>query len=198
MDKKNVKISSDALKSRQSGAVLITTIVLMIIFTLLGVATMRANITDVAIQSSMKSRNNAFQCAEAALRDGEIWLSKLTEPAYQVSDSPAQDQNQVWQVNQLAIQNPESGLDVLWGDTGKTWAYSGTGLLTSDIAGLGCGSDPRYFIESLGALAPDSEGVDFATQSRGRSVMYRITAYSIGTDNNAAVVLQTTYLQPIN
>lgn len=182
--------------SRQSGAVLITTIVLMVIFTLLGVAAMRTNITDISIQGSMKNRSNAFQCAEAAIRAGEIWLGGLAGPAYQVVSNPQQSSSQVWEVNNSSIQNPELQLGGFWQNNNITWAYGG--FLINGAANVGCQTDPRYFIESLGAVAADSEGIDFETLAKGRSAMYRITAYSTGVDNNATVVLQTTYLQPIN
>jgi len=181
---------------KQSGAVLITSIVLMIIFTLLGVATMRTNITDITVQNGMQNRNNAFQCAEGALRAGEIWLGQLNGAAYETDSNPVQANRQVWKVNQAAIQNPELST-TLWKDTDATWAYGG-GLLDGSSVRVGCKDDPRYFIESLGAISSDSEGLDYETQAKGRSAMYRITAYSSGGDGNASVVLQTTYLQPIN
>ncbi|VAW69898.1 hypothetical protein MNBD_GAMMA10-257, partial [hydrothermal vent metagenome] len=139
---------------------------------------------------------NAFQCAEAGLRAGEIWLSKLSGPAYQVAANPVQGENQVWEANHNDIKNPELGKETLWADAGKTWAYGN--VMTNAAASVGCGTEPRYFIEALGSLLPDSENLDYKVQARGRGVMYRITAYSTGIDNTAAVVLQTTYLQPIN
>ena len=181
--------------SKQSGAVLITTIVLLIVFTLLGVATMRTNITDITVQNGLKNRNNALQCAEGALRAGEIWLDQLTGAAYEADSNPVQSERQVWKVNQTAIQNPELNT-ALWADTDATWAYGG-GLLDAQ-ASVGCKTDPRYFIEWLGYISSDSEGLDFDKQAKGKSAMYRITAYSTGTDGNAAAVLQSTYLQPIN
>jgi len=181
---------------RQKGAVLITTIVLMVIFTLLGVAAMRTNLSDISIQGSMKNRNNAFQCAEAALRAGEIWLGALVAPAHAVTGNPDQDATQVWQANEGAIQNPELRLNDFWQDDTVTWTYGE--LLKNSAVTVGCKTDPRYFIEALGAITPDSNGLDFETQAKARSALYRITAYSTGIDDTATVVLQTTYLQPIN
>ncbi len=181
---------------RQKGAVLITTIVLMVIFTLLGVAAMRTNLSDISIQASLKNRNNAFQCAEAALRAGEIWLGALAAPAFAVTANPDQNATQVWQVNEDTIQNPELRLNDFWQNNAVTQAYGG--LLQNGAVNVGCKNDPRYFIEALGAITPDSDAIDFETQARARSVMYRITAYSTGIDDTATVVLQTTYLQPIN
>jgi len=182
---------------KQQGAVLITTIVLMIIFTLLGVAAMRTNLTDISIQGGIKNRSNAFQCAEAAIRAGEIWLDQLDGEALEVTSAPSQSANQVWKVNLPGMQNPELQDDSFWLDNAKTWSYGG-GLVDATRPKVGCQNDSRYFIEKLGVISDDGDGIDIAGLSKGRNAMYRITAYSTGIDGNAAVVLQTTYLQPIN
>ncbi len=193
---KKINIIGGRSVNKQSGAVLITTIVMMVIFTLLGVAAMRASITDINIQGSMKNRGNAFQCAEAAVRSGEIWLGSLSGPAYGVTTKPVQASSQVWEVNNSVLQNPELQLSGFWQNNNYTWAYGGS--LINSTNDVGCKTDPRYFIESLGAVASDGDGLDYETLAKGRSAMYRITAYSTGIDDNATVVLQTTYLQPIN
>ena len=185
------------MPSRQTGAVLITSIVLLIIFTMLGVATMRTNITDITVQDGIKNRNNAFQCAEAALRAGETWLGDLSGPAYAVDANPSQSNSEVWEFNLTAIRNPSLQLDSLWADDTKTWSY-GTDLMNAD-ANIGCKTDPRYFIESMGAMSSaSSDSLDYESMAKGKSAMYRVTSYSTGMDDNATVVLQTTYLQPIN
>lgn len=182
---------------KQQGAVLITSIVLMIVFTLLGVAAMRTNITDISIQGSIKNRSNALQCAEAALRAGEIWLDDLNGVAYQVTTTPSQSANQVWEVNLSSMQNPELRDNSFWQDDTITWAYGGA-LQDSTRPTVGCQNDSRYFIEYYGEVSGDGDGLDFSAQAKARNAMYRITAYSTGIDGNAAVVLQSTYLQPVN
>ena len=185
-----------SLRGKQTGAVLITAIMLLIVFTILGVGTMRTNITDITIQSGIKNRGNAFQCAEAALRAGELWLDDIGGEAYEVEIPPEKSKNEVWNVNNPKIQNPSTEIVDLWGNTTLTWSYGGA-LLNAD-ARLGCEDDPLYFIEHLGSVTSDSEALDIETQSKGRGVMYRITAYSVGIDDNAMAVLQSTYLQPNN
>jgi len=185
-----------SMPSKQTGAVLITSIVLLIIFTMLGVATMRTNITDITVQDGIKNRNNAFQCAEAALRSGETWLGDLSGPAYAVDANPLQAQSEVWEANLEVLRNPSMQLAGLWANSTKTWAYGGE--LINANANIGCETDPRYFIESMGAVSSASDSLDYESMAKGKSAMYRVTSYSTGMDNNATVVLQTTYLQPIN
>ena len=189
-------IMQQSMPSKQTGAVLITSIVLLIIFTMLGVATMRTNITDITVQDGIKNRNNAFQCAEAALRSGETWLGDLSGPAHAVGANPTQSGSEVWEANLTAIRNPSLQLDSLWADDTKTWSY-GTDLMNANT-NIGCKTDPRYFIESMGAVSSVSDSLDYESMAKGKSAFYRVTSYSTGMDNNATVVLQTTYLQPIN
>jgi len=190
-------LMQQSMPSKQTGAVLITSIVLLIIFTMLGVATMRTNITDITVQDGIKNRNIAFQCAEAALRSGETWLGALNGPAYAVGGNPTQASSEVWEFNLTAIRNPSLQLDSLWADDTKTWSY-GTDLMNANT-NIGCETDPRYFIESMGAVSSAvGDSLDYESVAKGKNAMYRVTSYSTGMDSNATVVLQTTYLQPIN
>lgn len=58
-------------RSRQSGAVLIIGLILLVVLTLLGVQGMRTNVAQERMAFNMRERNLAFQAAEAALRAGE-------------------------------------------------------------------------------------------------------------------------------
>jgi len=185
-----------ARPSKQTGAVLITSIVLLIIFTMSGVATMRTNITDITVQDGIKNRTSAFQCAEGALRAGEVWLGDLGPPEYVVEYNPSKDNSEVFEANLTAMRNPALQLDGLWADDTKTWSY-GTDLMNAD-ANIGCKKDPRYFIESLGSVSSAGDCISFECMSKAKKLMYRVTSYSTGMDDSATVVLKTTYLQPIN
>ncbi|HMN93007.1 MAG TPA: PilX N-terminal domain-containing pilus assembly protein [Hydrogenophaga sp.] len=56
---------------RQSGAVLVIGLIILVVLTLLGVQGMRTNVAQERMASNMRERNLAFQAAEAALRQGE-------------------------------------------------------------------------------------------------------------------------------
>lgn len=58
-------------RRRQSGAVLIIGLILLVVLTLLGVQGMRTNLAQERMAFNVKERNLAFQAAEAALRAGE-------------------------------------------------------------------------------------------------------------------------------
>lgn len=64
----------------QRGAVLITSLVLLLILTLLGVAAMRNTTLEEKMAGNMHNRHIAEQAADAALRGGEDWLLELKTP----------------------------------------------------------------------------------------------------------------------
>jgi len=68
---------------------------MMAILAIIGVTSMRGNITDIKIHKAMKSRSNAFQCAEAALRSGELWLGSLVSLPKE-AELPSQSSFQIW------------------------------------------------------------------------------------------------------
>ncbi|MBA4215502.1 MAG: hypothetical protein C0449_20740 [Polaromonas sp.] len=58
-------------RNRQSGAVLVIGLILLVVLTLLGVQGMRTNVAQERMAFNVRERNLAFQAAEAALRAGE-------------------------------------------------------------------------------------------------------------------------------
>lgn len=173
----------------QSGAVLVTSLVLMVILTALGVSTMRSNMMDINIHKNMKSRANAFQCAEAALRAGEIWLDEAVNSSPEVVTTiPTQDPIQVWDYKASAIQDI-STKNLLWWQT-NGWA--GPDLTNADYQ-IGCAQIPRYIIEKVGTVDDGSGATEIATRAKSGIDFYRVTAFSVGMENNANVLLQTTF-----
>jgi len=188
---KNMQTNWHTYKAqKQQGAVLVMALVLMAVLAIIGVTSMRGNIMDVKIHKAMKSRSNAFQCAEAALRAGETWLGALTiAPA---SDSvlmttPSKNAYQFWSSQATALQNMETQTTTWW--TANAWAY-GTGMTNTSLQ-IGCTTPPLYLIEHLGYVDGGSNSIE--TGNKDLIDYFRITARSEGINTAAAVVLQTIY-----
>jgi len=175
---------------KQQGAVLVMALILMAVLAIIGITSMRGNIMDVKIHKAMKSRSNAFQCAEAALRAAETWLGDLTvAPA---ADSvlltpPSQTASQFWSSQATALQDMEIQTTTWW--TANAWAY-GAGMTNTNIQ-IGCVTPPRYLIEHLGYVDGGSDSIEIG--NKDLIDYFRITARSEGIDTAAAVVLQTIY-----
>lgn len=175
----------------QGGAVLVTSLVFMAILTVIAVATMRSTTTDINILNNMQSRNNAFQCAEAALRAGEIWLDeKITSVPERVTTLPDQSLNsQVWDYKADAIQDISTKNHAWWQANG--WTY-GNALVDAEHQ-VGCAEEPRFLIEALGTVGDGSGNVEIESLTKSGVDFFRITAFSVGVESNTSVLLQTTF-----
>lgn len=186
-----MKRNNNSRIALQRGAVLVTSLVFMAILTVIAVATMRSTTTDINILNNMQSRNNAFQCAEAALRAGEIWLDeKITSVPDRTMMLPDQSLNtQVWDYKAETIQDITTK-DLAWWQV-NGWTY-GNALVDAEHQ-VGCAEEPRFIIEALGTVDDGSGQVEIESLGKGGVDFFRITAFSVGVENNAHVILQTTF-----
>jgi type IV pilus assembly protein PilX len=68
-------------KTKQTGAVLIFALVILIVLTLLGLSAMQVANMEEIMAGNLKDCNQGFQAAEASIRDASNWLSsRLTKP----------------------------------------------------------------------------------------------------------------------
>lgn len=75
--------------SGQRGAALVIVMVMLLLLTLLGLQAMRGTLMQERMASNMNERNQAFQLAEAALRQGETWT--LANSALAQANVPLDD-----------------------------------------------------------------------------------------------------------
>lgn len=177
---------------KQQGAALVTAMVFMGILTMLGISVMRSNTQDVKIHNAMKNRLNAFQCAEAALRNGENYIGEANgQPDNSTGLAPIQGQNQVWG-------HDASSLSGLVEQTAAWWATNGwdDSSLSDPSILIGCANAADYVVQSLGGIGGDGSGdLSFKKQVESQIDGYRITSRSEGVSENAVVILQSTYLR---
>jgi type IV pilus assembly protein PilX len=179
-------IKSQSIIQQQAGAVLVTALVLMTILAIIGITSMRGNIMDIKIHKAMKSRANAFQCAEAALREGELWIDKLARVPIVVVQ-PNQASFQFWDGEAVELRDMEVATTNWWAL--NAWEYTGDLALTNNQ--VGCALIPYYLIEHMGSADGGSNNAEFLSDDL--IDYFRITARSVGIDDTVAVVLQTTY-----
>lgn len=181
-------IKSRALRNLQSGAVLVTALVLMMVLAIIGVASMRSNSTDIGIHKSMRNRANAFQCAEAAIRTAELIMENMTALPSVVTSKPTDPATEVWDYNASEIQNIFSKDRDWWNDHGS----DGTDMTNADYQ-VGCAEVPKFIIEKLGVVDDGSGVLEISERSKSGVDYFRITAFSVGMETNASVLLQTTF-----
>lgn len=169
--------------SRQSGVALVVVLILLLVMTLLALASVRGTVMEERMSSNQFDRSLAFQAAEAALREGEaVAATKPTLPASGCTNGlcakPDPAAASVWLADSVWATAPEAIVKV--------------GDLTAK---------PKYIIELLANNVPakgsctTTGDVSADTPCTGSESRYRITARSQAADR-AEVMLQSNFAVP--
>lgn len=148
----------------QGGAVLLTSLIFLLLLTFIGLSSMQNASLQEKMAGSLKLRNESFQAAEAALRDGESALPRaLPEPCTTLTScAPPAEALTITS----AGRHPTSGV---------TWVASHGGLYA--LQNIGNTHDPVNVPQ--GEYDPESW------------TLYRITG--VGLQGNARTVLESIY-----
>jgi type IV pilus assembly protein PilX len=171
--------------TRQRGAILVTSLLLLLVLTILGLAVMRMTRMQERMAGNARDLSVAFQGAEAALRDGEDRVRAYATRPDTVGALPClppvvcyrgvlptgmADQPQAW------------------------WTVNSIQYLTAGVQDIPTlAADPQFVIEEVG-LKPNElnkghdPGDDFP--------VFQITARSTGASGNTNTVLQSTFARP--
>lgn len=180
---------STLLGNRQSGAVLIVGLIMLLLMTIVGLAAIRGSSLQELMAGNLRDRNLAFQAAEAGLRAGESRLrdTVVALPVFNGSVAGLQpDLNQ-----------PTKTPVVQWSTA--DWAAGNNSALTA--MGLDLAGQPRYVIEklevsALEAAAAEGSGIDLASMDGAGVIppeIYRTSSRGVGGTTDADVVVQSVY-----
>ncbi len=199
-------IQTNVLVYQQRGAVLLTSLLMLIIFTIIGLSGIQTTIIEEKMANNYRDRELAFQSAESALAFGESKVEAyFKENAYGTSGDDAV----LWKnylLKDTTIHNCKSKQDGnLEGTCGPyekdsgiitefdpfaadAWnnapAISGTNTtLTIRSSGSTSLQAPKYIIKLV--RKDDSSG----------SYIFNIFAKGWGSDTNAVVILRSTYIK---
>ncbi len=176
------------LGSRQSGAVLIVGLIMLLLMTIVGLAAIRGSSLQELMASNLRDRNLAFQAAEAGLRAGESRLrDTVVLPVFNGSVAGLQSD----------LNQPTKTPVVQW--SAADWATGNNSVLASmdfDLA-----SQPRYVIEklevsALEAAAAEGSGIDLASMDGAGVIppeIYRTSSRGVGGTTDADVIVQSVY-----
>lgn len=181
----------------QSGVALVVALLMLLILSLLAVASVdKVNISE-RIAGNQRDMNSAFQAAEAALLEGERWVLNppggivLNPPVLSTSCSGSACATAVWDTSANGHANDsvrfESGSEQAWRDI--DWPNKSRELSVSGGAGNNgasmteLASNPRYVIEYLGSGSIGATNVFY----------FRITARAVGVTPNSEVILQSIF-----
>ena len=180
----------------QRGIALAVVLILLVVITLLALASMRGTVLEQRMSASVADRGLAFQAAEAALREGE---AKAAENPHSKAGFPADGScgTDEWQ-GYCGRPNPKVAADNARWSVDANWTANSR---EATAAVVGVGAKPRYMIEYLQTGLPVTgsctTGIDVSpdAQCTGNETIYRITARSSAADR-ADVTLQSTYAVP--
>jgi type IV pilus assembly protein PilX len=160
-------------KTKQTGAVLIVSLIMLMLLTIIGVTGTNVTSLEEKMAGNMRDRNLAFQAAESALQAGETWLTTHT---YTCSAAGGRFKPRDKDCNTATAETSEVWDNINWNDTDSV-------LYTGVLSNLN--ANPRYIIEDLGCLP--------APAACPGTHNYRITARATGGTADTIVMLQSIY-----
>ena len=173
--------------SQQRGAALITSLIILLVLTVLGVSAMSTSSLEELMAGNLRDQNLSFQAAEAALKDGERYIDSWggTPPAATSSGSNSgvysRDEFGLYELSAFDTTN-------VWNNGVATTYGADTGIAISNLGDVT--ALPMYIIEEEDFVAKDAS---FAAQAKGEGAYYyRVTARGVGASSNAVTLLQTT------
>ena len=188
-----------SLMKKQTGSVLIISLLLLIVTTLLGLSSMNNTIMEEKMAGNLRQQNLALQASESALREAEArlgLLDKNTRP--DASNNPASDDGTgtpaIWikDAPEGKGSGVPTGVSGLWWADDSLWTSYGVPY-TEDDLGYPTGNDVAFYI--IEELEPVADTMNVGQQQDTQSVQdyFQITAYGVGIDGRAKAYLRSTF-----
>ena len=182
------KIHSTISKS-QTGAALITSLLILLMLTVIGVAAMQMTSMQERMAGNSRDLTLGFQGAEAALRNGENMVRTTPGTPDTCTEKPCP----VWQAGLALLVNPAGEDTDWWDDYSMQFQASGTSYdkpTEGEITELN--QDPQFIVQYV-TRVPDSLTVGEGGGPPPGRDFYRVTARSTGASGKSNTVLQSTY-----
>lgn len=183
-----MKSENNNLSSHQQGAVLFVGLIMLIVVTLMGIVAMKSSMLQEKLAAGAMDQNIAFQAAESALRDAEIYINASVTSASGFSAACT---------NGLCL--PSTTSTSVW-DAIADWSGSALpiifGTQTAAPAIPNVYRQPRYIIELLPDIPPaPGTGLRPPGASATDGTAFRITAMAWGKRSTTPVMLQSVYVK---
>jgi len=175
--------------SKQRGAALIVSLIILLVMTLIGVTSMQTTVMQEKMAGNSRDLSTAFQAAEAAARAGEVWLAGLTAMPDPTICAPISGACALWNANE--------GATALFTTTGAS-GYTDNGLWASarsatlPLSPTGTMAQPQFFVE---LIADDDNQTGGQQQDLNNAFLnvYSVTARGTGGTTTANAFVQTNF-----
>lgn len=192
-------------KVHQKGLALFMSLVILLVVTLLGVASVQTTMMEEQMSRNSRDANIAMLAAESAIEDGETYIETLG--AAQAADDAAKLAAGETPVELLAFIDVDAEANGLYFEASSTatpnwvsvvWSDPDGSYLSASTSIAGVETQPKYIIEyikTVNVVERDSINVNNVGQSvvTGRSQIFRVTAFGTGGSADARAMLQSTY-----
>jgi len=170
--------------NRQRGAALITTLIILLVLTVLGVSAMGTSSLEELMAGNMRDQNLSFQAAEAALRDGERDIAGWGGmPPTATSDGTNKG---LYTLDTFDSFEMTAYSTSVWNNA--TIYGTNTGVAVSSLGIVQ--TLPIYIIEEQDFIAKDAS---FKSQvQKDGAFYYRVTTRGVGSSANAVSIIQST------
>lgn len=173
---------------KQSGAVLVVALIMVLLMTIVGLASIRGSGLQEQMAGNMRDRNLAFQASESALREGEGMVATVAlVNALDFNNAAGLFKFDAF--NAGAVQTTGRKF---WAEE-FDWATKAK-VYSTDIAHTA--EKPSFVLERIETLEPGMNGgaIDWASMLETEAeISYRVTARAAGGTTDTVVILQTTY-----
>ena len=185
-------------KSSQRGIVLVMATMFLIALTIIVISLMRTTIQEERMVANSRDWNNAFQAAEAALRDGEQEVLKQDPARFAGATNfkSGCDAGRCTQ-NICASSTDCKPIWITLASTDTPWKDGSSPSADTKSAAYGAHSDatslpgltaqPRYIIEPMQVPV---KGGSLKPGQGGTTILYRVTAVGFGVNASSRVMLQ--------
>jgi type IV pilus assembly protein PilX len=171
-------------KSPQRGATLIICLVILFVMTIVGVSSARTTLLQEKMVGNLRDKSLAFQAAEAALREGELWIdpqSTAPDPVSSCEEPPCS----LWQLNATALADVENKNRTWWASNANEFGNDGSAEFNDSV------TDPRYVLEEYNSSPKSFVIGKGKTNSTHKT--YRVTAIGYGGSETTKSVLESLY-----
>jgi len=177
-----VSLHSPITSARQTGSVLLISLVILLILTIVGISAMRNTTLEEKMAGNMRAKGLSFQAAEATLRAAEKYIEDnvISTQAFDTDGSDGlydKSNMQLWK-------------NLNW-DSNDSIANAGFDS-TYNVA-----EPPRFILQHLASIASQENNLNLGNYGQntgaGTVEVFLITARATGGSGSAPVILQTTY-----
>jgi len=167
---------------KQSGSVLIISLIIMVVLTILGVSGMKSAVLEEKMAGNLRDSQLAFQAAEATLREAEQFIDNniVSTTNFDTNGSDG-----------LYAKSPGKLWDQINWDSNDSLEFAN---FSSNSA---INTSPRYIIQHVATQINNIDELNMDNYGQGtgagRVEMFLITARATGNSGNTVVMLQSTY-----